>query len=167
MSCLSCECFPFICIVTCWTVSLHLLYGVGMFRFVHASMHIHYSAVPPLHHMIGFTFTRTLFVPLCFWMTHRHIFHFLVPGRNLAARFATNNDHCWKHYNPAAPSRTYVPPAAAFRHTQYDCQNQHTFLPRVFPYTALTDWFCNPDGQCLLRGTDWSFNCIIQANLSI
>ena len=28
---------------------------------------------------------------------------------------------------------------------------------RLFPYTALTDWFCNRDGECLLRGTDWVF----------
>jgi len=26
-----------------------------------------------------------------------------------------------------------------------------------FPITALTDWFCNRDGMCLLRGTDWIF----------
>jgi hypothetical protein len=25
---------------------------------------------------------------------------------------------------------------------------------RLFPYTALTDWFYNRDGVCLLRGTD-------------
>jgi hypothetical protein len=25
-----------------------------------------------------------------------------------------------------------------------------------FPYTTLTDWFCNR-GVCLLRGTDWVF----------
>jgi len=29
---------------------------------------------------------------------------------------------------------------------------------RLFPYTALTDWFVNNrDGECLLRGTDWVF----------
>jgi len=29
---------------------------------------------------------------------------------------------------------------------------------RLFPYTALTDWFfCNRDGVCLQRGTDWIF----------
>ena len=28
---------------------------------------------------------------------------------------------------------------------------------RLFPYTALTDWFYNWDGMCLLRGTDWVF----------
>jgi len=28
---------------------------------------------------------------------------------------------------------------------------------RLFPYTALTDWFYNRDGVCLLRGTDWIF----------
>jgi len=26
---------------------------------------------------------------------------------------------------------------------------------RLFPYAALTDSFYNPDGECLLRGTDW------------
>ena len=30
---------------------------------------------------------------------------------------------------------------------------------RLFPYTALTDWFYNRDGVCLLRGTDWVFKC--------
>jgi len=46
---------------------------------------------------------------------------------------------------------------------------------RLFPYTVLTDWFVwlrrsvftaryglgvyNPDGECLLRGTDWVFIC--------
>ena len=57
--------------------------------------------------MIGFTFTQNLFVPLHFRMTHRRIFHFLVPGRNITAGFATNNDRWWKHYNPAVPVRTY------------------------------------------------------------
>jgi len=28
---------------------------------------------------------------------------------------------------------------------------------RLFPYTALTDWFYNRDGVCLLHGTDWVF----------
>jgi len=28
---------------------------------------------------------------------------------------------------------------------------------RLFPYTALTDDFCNQDGGFLLRGTDWVF----------
>jgi hypothetical protein len=28
---------------------------------------------------------------------------------------------------------------------------------RLFPYTALTDWFLNR--VCLLRGTDWIFKC--------
>ena len=28
---------------------------------------------------------------------------------------------------------------------------------RLFLYTALTDWFYNWDGECLLRGTDWVF----------
>ena len=27
----------------------------------------------------------------------------------------------------------------------------------LFPYTALTDWFCNRGGERLLRGTDWIF----------
>jgi hypothetical protein len=30
---------------------------------------------------------------------------------------------------------------------------------RLFPYTALTDFFCNWDGMCLLCGTDWVFKC--------
>jgi DNA-directed RNA polymerase subunit RPC12/RpoP len=43
-------------------------------------------------------------------------------------------------------------------HTVYLCvlcwsQNKQ----RLFPYTALTDWFDNRDGVCLLRGTDWVF----------
>ena len=29
---------------------------------------------------------------------------------------------------------------------------------RLFPYTALTDWFYNLDGECLLRGTGWNCN---------
>jgi len=28
---------------------------------------------------------------------------------------------------------------------------------QLFPYTALTDWFYNREGVCLLRGTDWIF----------
>jgi len=28
---------------------------------------------------------------------------------------------------------------------------------RLFPYTTVTGWFCNRDGVCLLRGTDWVF----------
>ena len=28
---------------------------------------------------------------------------------------------------------------------------------RLFAYTALTDWFYNRDGVCLLRGMDWIF----------
>jgi hypothetical protein len=30
---------------------------------------------------------------------------------------------------------------------------------RLFPYTALMDWFYNWDGVCLLCGTDWMFRC--------
>ena len=30
---------------------------------------------------------------------------------------------------------------------------------RLFPYSTLTDWFYNRDGECLLRGTDWMFKC--------
>ena len=46
-----------------------------------------------------------------------------------------------------------IPPSA---HTVYLCvlcgsENKQ----RLFPYTALTDWFYNQDGVCLLRGTDW------------
>jgi hypothetical protein len=26
---------------------------------------------------------------------------------------------------------------------------------RLFPYTTVTDWFYNRDGECLLRGTSW------------
>jgi len=33
------------------------------------------------------------------------------------------------------------------------CQNKQ----RLFLYTALTDWFCNRDGECLLRGASWVF----------
>ena len=45
-------------------------------------------------------------------------------------------------------------------HTVYLCvlcgsQNKQ----RLFPYTALTDWFYNQDGECLLRATDCIFNC--------
>ena len=29
---------------------------------------------------------------------------------------------------------------------------------RLFPYTALTDWFLNRSRECLLRGTNWVFN---------
>jgi hypothetical protein len=28
---------------------------------------------------------------------------------------------------------------------------------RLFPYSALTDWFYNRDTECLLCGTDWIF----------
>jgi hypothetical protein len=28
---------------------------------------------------------------------------------------------------------------------------------RLFPYRALTDWFYNWDGVCLLRGTSWTY----------
>jgi len=28
---------------------------------------------------------------------------------------------------------------------------------RLFPYTALTDWFLYREGLCLQRGTDWIF----------
>ena len=43
-------------------------------------------------------------------------------------------------------------------HTVYLCvlcgtQNKQ----RIFPYTALTDWFYNRDGEYLLRGTVWVF----------
>jgi len=31
---------------------------------------------------------------------------------------------------------------------------------RLFPYTALTDWFYYRDGVYLLRGTDWIFNTL-------
>jgi len=31
----------------------------------------------------------------------------------------------------------------------------------LFPYTALTDWFYNRDGECLLCGTDWIFMCFV------
>jgi len=30
---------------------------------------------------------------------------------------------------------------------------------RLFHCTALTDWFYNRDGVCLLRGTGWVFKC--------
>ena len=29
---------------------------------------------------------------------------------------------------------------------------------RLFPYTALIDWFVYRDWVCLMRGTDWTFN---------
>ena len=29
---------------------------------------------------------------------------------------------------------------------------------RLFPYTALIDWFVYRDWVCLMRGTDWAFN---------
>jgi len=29
---------------------------------------------------------------------------------------------------------------------------------RLFPCTAVTDWFCNRDGECLLGGTNWVCN---------
>jgi hypothetical protein len=32
---------------------------------------------------------------------------------------------------------------------------------RLFPYTALTDWFYNRDGVRLLRGTNWVFKCFV------
>jgi len=28
---------------------------------------------------------------------------------------------------------------------------------RLFLYTSLNTWFCDWDGECLLRGTDWIF----------
>jgi len=28
---------------------------------------------------------------------------------------------------------------------------------RLFPYTALTGWFFNREGVCLLRGTNWVY----------
>jgi len=31
---------------------------------------------------------------------------------------------------------------------------------RLFSYTALTDWFYNRKGKCLLRGTSSLFKCI-------
>ena len=30
-------------------------------------------------------------------------------------------------------------------------------IQRLFPYTALTDWFVQTETECLLRGTDWNF----------
>ena len=38
---------------------------------------------------------------------------------------------------------------------------------RLFPYTALTDWFHNRVGVCLLRGTDWVFKCISGLNKNL
>ena len=35
------------------------------------------------------------------------------------------------------------------------CESQNK--QRLFPYTALIDWFCIRDRVCLLRGTDWVF----------
>jgi len=29
---------------------------------------------------------------------------------------------------------------------------------QLFPHTVLTGYFYNPDGECLLRGTDWTFS---------
>ena len=45
-----------------------------------------------------------------------------------------------------------------FAHTVYLCvlcgsENKQ----RLFPYTAVTDSFCNRDRVCLVRGTDWIF----------
>ena len=34
---------------------------------------------------------------------------------------------------------------------------------RLFPYTALTDWFYNRDGLCLLRGTAGSLYIIVRS----
>ena len=53
-------------------------------------------------------------------------------------------------------------------HTVYLCvlcgsQNKQP----LFPYTVLTDCFCNRDGKCLLRGTDWIiiYNSDLNKNL--
>ena len=44
-------------------------------------------------------------------------------------------------------------------HTVYLCVLCGSENKQRFPYTALTDWFYNQDGLCLLRGTDWVFIC--------
>jgi hypothetical protein len=43
-------------------------------------------------------------------------------------------------------------------HTVYLCVlRESESKQRLFPYTALTDWFYNREGVCLLRGTEWIF----------
>ena len=36
--------------------------------------------------------------------------------------------------------------------SEFGCKKQ-----QLFRYTEITDWFCNQDGVCLLRGTNWVF----------
>jgi len=42
-------------------------------------------------------------------------------------------------------------------HSVFMCFCRYENKQRLFPYTALTDWFYNQEGVCLLRGTDWIF----------
>jgi hypothetical protein len=56
----------------------------------------------------------------------------------------------------------YLPPG--LKQKQEHTRSAHTLYlcvlygsenkQRLFPYTTLTDCFCNRDGVCLLRGTD-------------
>jgi len=50
-----------------------------------------------------------------------------------------------------------MPPAAHILYLCVLCGSQNK--QRLFPHTALTDWFYNRDGVCLLRGTAWAFKC--------
>ena len=65
------------------------------------------------------------------------------------------------HINPLQPSGYYMYHLVqhwiirSAPHCVFICGSQNK--QRLFPYAALTDWFYNRDGVCLLRGTDWVF----------
>ena len=68
--------------------------------------------------------------------------------------YVPHSGHCI--YHQFNIPQFYVLPTQLYLCVLCGSQNKQ----RLFPYTALTDWFYNRDGECLLRGTDWVLNYI-------
>jgi hypothetical protein len=80
---------------------------------------------------------------------------------------------CFLFYSKLEHSVTSIQPSGHYMYHQFNIQQLYVLSTqciyvclcgsenkqRLFPYTALTDWFYNRDGECLLRGTDWVFVC--------
>jgi len=59
------------------------------------------------------------------------------------------------HYMYHQVSHSQILPSTETVYLCVLCGSQNK--QRLFPCTALTDWFYNRNGACLLRGTDWIF----------
>ena len=118
---------------------------------------IHY--VPP-----GLTFTNSVFCPhtvfMCFvWISERTAIISLYYINWLV--FITETECVYRAVQTEAIR--YVLPGLTFMNSMFCPPNVFMCLyrsqnkQRLYPYTPVTYWFHNRDGECLLCGMDWNF----------